>query len=234
MVQAQAITPVQPTWTEIKRPIPVYAFSGGPFGRDPDSYSALRGIDGSRIDNLTFKANIRSSSKLWMHVRLHRFKHGRQSSERFFIAMARIAAEKGLAVTASAFPNILPTRFGRFAVADLQLERNSNKRPCLGYRLEADKPALTIAGIVCGTISAPVDRRTLACVLDRLDVVSARDDRELLKFVANSELKRGKPCNSRFIANAGNSRTAWLDQETPKKAVAALRLKTPGTRKYRR
>lgn len=212
-----------PGWTDIRNPIPVFAFSGGQFDRPASQYTARRHANGSRIDTMTYGefAGTKNGNHDWMRIRLHRTKAD-ASSPGFFVDMARLAAIDGLAVTRHSFPNIVKTRFGEFAVSDLEISTGKTKAACLGYRMQLNKPAFKVSGIACGAAHAPIDRRLLTCIINRLDVLSARDDRELSGFFARSELKRNENCVKSKIAM--RKRSAWLDQIKPAEAVSALRL----------
>ena len=215
-----------PRWSEIHRPIPVYAFSGGQFDRPADSYSARRHTDGSRADIITFGqapgGKDHDASHDWMRVTLLRSSNPTLAAPGFFVEMARLAAADGLAVIRNTFPNIINTRFGDFAVSDLEISSGSKSAPCLGYRMQISQPAFQISGIACGAPHAPIDRRMLACIIDRLDLLSSRDDPELSRFFASSELQRNKNCAQ--IRSVMGNKSAWLDQISPGKALKSLRL----------
>jgi hypothetical protein len=216
-----------PEWSAIRQPIPVYAFSGGLFDRPADRYTASRHTDGSRIDTLTFghPGSDTNANAPWMRISLHRIAGPVSEPPGFFVDMARLAAIDGLSMGRTAIADLVPTRFGKFAVADLEVRGQGSSAVCLGYRMEVTRPAFRISGISCGTATRPVDRRMLACTLNRLDVLSAKNDRELSLFFARSELQRNGDCEQGTPLATG-SRTAWLDHASPQKAVSALRLKS--------
>lgn len=224
-----------PGWTQIRKPIPVYAFSGGQYDRDPDTYTARRHTDGSRIDTVTY-GQFGGSAKPggdWMRISLYRPGNGFPPLPGFFVDMARLASTDGLAVKRHTFPNIIRTRFGEFAVSDMEISNGKSSETCLGYRMRLDKPAFQVAGIVCAAQHAPLDRRALACIIDRLDLLSSRDDQELSRFFSNSELKRREHCSRNQLAM--KKRSAWLDQVKPDKALSALRLVSlPAVKRRRR
>ncbi|MCB2052309.1 MAG: hypothetical protein KDE63_12865 [Novosphingobium sp.] len=226
---AQSVRPdkSEPAWTSIRKPIPIYAFSGGLFSRPADDYSARRHTDGSRIDTLTFGDFGKDSERQepWMRISLHRIAGPATEPPGFFVDMARLASIDGLSVTRTTVPHLMATRFGNFAVADLEIRDTNPSAVCLGYRMESLSPAFRISGISCGSRTNPVDRRLLSCTLDRLDLLSARDDRELSGFFAKSELRRASDCNPQTLASTG-SRSGWLDHASSGKAVSALRLKS--------
>ena len=216
-----------PAWSTIRQPIPVYAFNGGPFDRPADYYTARRHTDGSRIDSLTFGRPGGSANEdgAWMRISLHRIAGPVSETPGFYVDMARLAAIDGLSVGRTSIADLVPTRFGNFAVAYLEIRGHASVTVCLGYRMELASPAFRISGISCGTAANPIDRRMLVCTLNRLDVLSARNDKELSQFFARSELHRDSDCGQGKSAATG-SRSAWLDHASAQKAVSALRLRS--------
>lgn len=231
----QAAQQATEQWTEIRRPIPIYSFTGGPFERDADHYAAKRHSDGSRIDTMTFGkfAAANSGTGDWMRVQMQRLAGAGAEAPAFFIEMVRLASGEGLSVTGNTFPGLVATRFGDFAVSDLEISNGKSHAKCLGYRMQLAKPAFRISGIACGPPKAPIDRRMLSCILNRLDVTSSRDDKELGRFFAQAELQRQSFCGPAKLVGFRN-RAAWLDQVTSKEAVGALRLSSLPASKLRR
>lgn len=223
-----------PAWTEIRKPYAVYAFSGGQFDREPDHYGARRHSDGSRVDTISYGtfSGEKTGGEDWMRISLHRPASEDALVPGFFVDMARLASADGLAVIRHTFPNIVPTRFGAFAVSDVRMSDGKNQASCLGYRMQRKGPAFRVSGIVCGAVHAPIDRIKLACIINRLDLVSSRDDPQLRAYFSRSELKRTGKCGANKLAL--KSRSAWLDQVKPNKAVSALRLVSLPARQAKR
>jgi hypothetical protein len=202
-------------WIDIVRPFQIYALTSQ-FGREPTSFVAQRHRDGGgRTDTLTW-GNLNSGAAEptpYLRLTLHRV--GRESADdsSFFIQMVRQAALFGAAVTGSGVSDALSTRFGTFETADLSLESGqtlSGAAACLGFRFASDAPALRISGFACGTPARPVDRQTLACTLDRLDLVLSGDDQELGRFFAAAEARRDPRCTPSRNQQA-NAQNNWLD-----------------------
>ncbi|MGE3645588.1 MAG: hypothetical protein AB7F96_17215 [Beijerinckiaceae bacterium] len=214
-----------PRWSEIHRPIPIYAFSGGPLDMRTSEYSAQRHSNGARKDTLKFgdMGQVQAGTSSYIQVTLHRMKAGAPAQTAFFVAMARLAADQGLAVTRTIFPNLVPTRFGPAAMADIDVSNGKGAISCLGFRVQIAKPGFEISGIGCGTQRRPVDRRLIACALDRLDLLSSRDDAELRELFVHSEQKRGAYCASGRMASFRKT-PGWLENPSPAAAVKALRL----------
>ncbi|MGB8276486.1 MAG: hypothetical protein WCF20_00895 [Methylovirgula sp.] len=89
----------------------------------------------------------------------------------------------------------MATRFGAFEVVDIILAGKAIAPvPCLGFRGAALGAKFRILGFACGGQGRPMSRPALACLIDRLDLNEAGDDRDLAAFFAASELKRTPTC----------------------------------------
>lgn len=205
---------VRNPWIEIAHPLRFYALDSAEFGREPRAYEARRHREGGgREDSLLFGAAVPGKET---SVRVSIYRKGAEAApdSRFFVEMARQAARSGLSVARSAQPGELPTRFGVMEAADIVLTTSSGEASCLGFLLDAATPGLRISGFACGAPNKPMDRRTLACGVDRLDLIAAGDDRELARFFVTAELARGKGCGG---AKGGSS--SWLEPGAGKPAL---------------
>jgi hypothetical protein len=122
----------------------------------------------------------------------------------------------GLSVAKIGQPGPLATRFGSFEVADIRLSQlasdgnAASERACLASRLVDPKLSLEIAGLACGPAAKPIDRRSLGCILDRLDYLSNGANKGLDEFFLHAELARGQGCAGATMSpNAAKS--SWLD-----------------------
>lgn len=206
-------------WLEIVKPIQLYALAGSEFGRLPLDYAARRRPEGrERQDTLSFGQF--GTDAPYARLSIHRIGAQPTSTPDLFVALARLAGEGDLAVTKSAMPIPVRTRFGDFATADVTLSRGPLSAPCLGFRL--DPPAVSrtveIAGLACGGAARPMDRAALSCLLDRIDLVSAGDDEQMRAFFVDAERRRGQECSPARLVAAG-SRPTWLDGEARSPAL---------------
>jgi hypothetical protein len=118
------------------------------------------------------------------------------AGERFIDASSEIAARiLSFTVTDDVKPaGIIESKFGAVHLVDFAIAANSashaKARRCLGFARPFDQPAVQIAGWYCSDRDEVVDRATLACVLDRLTVLSAGGDGDLAGLFARAELKR--------------------------------------------
>lgn len=200
-------------WVEVNHPIQLFDLTGSAFGRLPLVYRARRRDDGSeRQDLLVYGAFGREGPALALSI----LRHSREpDAAPFFVEVARLAADQGLAVLRSGLPTLVGTRFGGFETADVTVEQGATAQPCLGFRLQTVPEGavpVALAGLACGTNAKPMDREGLACVLDRIDLVSAGDDTDLRTFFVGAERRRGQGCGGSHLLAAG-SRQTWLDGE---------------------
>jgi hypothetical protein len=203
--QSQAEAAREPTWLDIGRPIELYALQSPEFGREPRLYEARRHRSGGgRRDVLTYGAAFGAGP--YLRLSLYRVGTEPAPAASFFVDLARQAAQAGLAVTRSAQPVPLETKFGAFETADVVLGQGPSDAACLAFRLDAAGVDFRINGLACGTEAAP-DRASLSCVIDRLDLISGSGDPPLLRFFTQAEQARGQSCP---VKQAG-SRTTWLD-----------------------
>ena len=193
-------------WIEVRNPLRFYSLESAEFGRSPRSYEARRNVvGGGRRDILTF-GPVNPGREPVLRLSMYRKGSEVATSGRFFVAMARESAQSGFSVIRSAQPGDMPSRFGVFETADLTLNTPAGEVACLGFRLDLEHPGLEFDGYACGAPGHPIDRRALTCALDRLDLASVGEDRELGRFFARAELARGAGCGG---ARGGDA-SSWL------------------------
>ena len=187
-----------PVWSEVANPFTAYDLAGGPYARLPLAYAARRDHAGeAREDVLTYGAAVPGAAFLRVAFRRHGL--GEVVATSVFVDAARLAAGAGLAVTRSGLGIRLDTRFGPFDVAGVAVEQGGRAAQCQAFRLAdpAAAPVLAITGLACGTAEHPIDTVTLACTIDRLDLVSAGDDEALRAIFVAAERRRRDGCANR-------------------------------------
>jgi hypothetical protein len=162
------------------------------------------------MDALSF-GRFHDSQKPYLRLSLYRVGSEEAPANPFFVDMARRASEAKLAVTRSATPDAMTTRFGEFQVADIILASGKAEISCVGFRRNADGARLRIAGFACGTPTRPVDRAILACAIDRLDLVAAAEDPGLSAYFARAEVRRGAGCPQPQRIATAPVKESWLD-----------------------
>ncbi len=217
--------PVAESWIAIAKPVRIYSFEAPAFRGLPAAYTARRhALGGGREDRLVFGTFGHGAPML--RVSLFRRAGEAPDATPLTAVLARAAADAGLGVgdplrRGALAPGVgrsaahgqaerVATRFGGAEVADLALSDGTTAAPCTGFRLALDRPAFAMTGLVCAADGAPMPRRALGCLIERLDLASARDDRDLIDFFAASELRRDAGCAGMGLGpNAAHA--AWLD-----------------------
>lgn len=217
-----------PAWREILKPVRIYSLQAAAFAGATTTYTARAHTPGGgREDVLTFGPFDSDTSAL----RLRIFRRGTETRGTATLrdVLASEAAELGVAVIRIGRPDAAPTRLGRFEVADIGLRLPSGtERPCAGFRLALDQPAMAITGLACGRRTVQMSRTDVGCLLERLDVASARDDLELIDFFAAGELRRNAACAGMRLGPDG-LHAPWLDEKpAPAKPARSKSVATSG------
>jgi hypothetical protein len=156
----------------------------------PALYEARAAGDEAREDILTFgthDANARPFARLAIQQASRR----EEAGSSFFVDLARLAANAGLAVTRSAPASGLPTKFGVADIGDVTLA-GSAERACLGLRFSHPETAFRLGAWLCGSRGQPPTRRQLACLVDGLSLRA--DDPALKALFADAERQRDRTC----------------------------------------
>ncbi len=229
VVQSLTAETTPQSWVEINHPIAVYDLSGTEFAKLPRVVRARRHQpDGAREDVLTFGA-LASSSKPYLRLSLLRTRHDAVSvgygpdtgsAGDFADDLARLAGSSDQSVTALHDTSTISTRLGAVTVGDLQLWDDGLPTPCLGFLgFPGGSDGLRLAGFACGVTGKPIGRSILACAIDRIDLLSAGDDRRLRAIFVAAEREPNSSCAGERIRSAGGLMTAvgarntWLDRD---------------------
>ena len=191
-IEPPVATPSQPLWRDIDRPFQLFALAASPYARLPMAYTARRRTTGSdREDWLTFGDSARPGAML----RLVISRRGAASLPADLVVdYARLAATAGHALTRAGLPFTLQTRFGGFDTAELTLRTGELTRACLGFRLQGAAGPIGIIGLACSDPEHPPDRSSLACAIDRIDLVAAGEDGAMRSFFAGVDRRRDLAC----------------------------------------
>ena len=182
-----------PIWVDAGAPLfgLVGAGSSGALRSEAQRRSAGPG----RIDVLTLGEGPGGD---WLRVALQQAGPQDPPSGSLFLDLSRAAARAGLAVTRSALPAVLTTRFGDFELAEIELAEGEGARACLGLRLLAGEPDLRIVGFACAREGRP-SPAALACQLDGLQLLAPDAEAGLARFFAAAELASGSACIARQV-----------------------------------
>lgn len=196
-------------WLRIEQPLALFRLSWPELDGVPQRYEAARHPAGGGRDDVIAFGEFANPS---MQLRLSVYRTGSEAPApgTFFVDLVRRAGESGLAVMRSAIALPVATKFGPMEAADVLLSGQGQERACLAFRLISTAPGLRLSGWLCGTAERPADRAALACLADRLDLVGAREDRELAAYFGKAELQRGRACMASQVQTAGG-KSAWLE-----------------------
>jgi hypothetical protein len=182
----------RPEWVNIERPHPAFELVMPELSASPSDYAILRrNSDGGRKDVLSW-GEIGASGPYVM-VEIER---PGAAGERFLDAPSEIAARiLAFRVTDDVkAAGEIDSKFGDIDLVDFAIAAgktpNARARRCLGFAHPFADPVMQLAGWYCSAGNEAVDRATLACLLDRLTIISAGGDEALAGLFARAEVKR--------------------------------------------
>lgn len=184
----------QPVWTEIIQPLALFNVSAPALAKAARGYAARRNVaGGGRQDILTFGQP--NGPSPYLRLQLYRVGSEPAPAVPLYVDLARAAAQADLWIGRSLTPVLMPTRFGAFELAEVELTGDKIPAvPCLGFRGAALSGKFQISGFACGAEGKPITQPGLSCLIDRLDLNAAGDDKALAAFFAVSELRRNPAC----------------------------------------
>ena len=169
----RAAASIRPEWTSATRSIPAFAVNHYDFSYKTRSYEILRHPEGGRKDVMRWVAE-----------------DGQPIAE-FEIYRGE---EPGPAAALDGV-GAIDSKFGSVALI---------RRPgdgCLGFLRTMEQPALRISGFVCRGETVPARAAAVACLLNRLGLVTAGNDAKLAELFARAELKRAD-CRTDWVSGS--------------------------------
>jgi len=164
----------QPNWTIATRSIPAFASNQYDLIYKSKTYQIFRHPEGGRKDVLRWNAE-----------------NGRPVAG---VEIYRPGGEFEPSVTADA-AGIVDSKFGPVTLLKPQ------GSPCLGFLKSVDQPAVRISGFVCQGETVPARGAAIACLLNRLSLISAGNDARLAELFARADLKRAD-CRTDWISGS--------------------------------
>ena len=189
-----AIGSVAPqAWADVVRPIPIYDLGGTEFAKLPRTYQARRHTpDGAREDVMSF--GTLGDGRPFLRIALARRGDGTPGAvvTSLVDALAHVAGATGDTVTRVQPLPPTETRFGAIERADLVLWRGGTAIACRGFRgLPDGGDVLTLSGFACAASDRPLADKAVGCVVDRIGLLSAGDDRALRAVFLAAERRPG-------------------------------------------
>jgi hypothetical protein len=212
-------------WTRIQRPVAIFALGAQDFAGQAQRYESWRHSRAGRDDRLIYgslssppEKAVDGQKKPEAHLHLSFLREG-GAARSLFLDLVAQGAENGVSVERLRQPGMIATKFGPVEAADATLSQGGAARACLGFRHVSEEPGLRLAGWWCAADGRPADRRQLACLIDRIGLLSAGEDKALRAVFTQAEKSRDPACNPSRIAQAGR-KANWLDADS---AAPALR-----------
>jgi hypothetical protein len=173
-------------WTAAEKPYPAFELLMPELNGSAFNYAILhRSTDNARKDVMTW-----GEPAAWgPYAKVEIFRPGPRA-ENFLDASSEIAARLIDDVVADDVKPAgeIDSKFGPMPLVDFAIAPNGHLRRCLGFAHAFDDPLMQIAGWYCSAAAEVVDRATVACMIDRLTMVSA--DTQTATFFARAEVKR--------------------------------------------
>ena len=189
-----APSPLRAGWLEIAKPLRVYDLAAPPLAHEKLAYAARRhSTGGGREDSLTFGEF--DGDRLFFRLSVYRHGDEKAGDAPFFVDMARRAAPLGLSLAHVRLEQSQPTRFGDLETAALTLSEKSHSREnCRGFRLIQADPGVTLSGFACAAGVETLGAPELACLVNRLDLLAAGNDRPLRDFFGAAQARGVRGC----------------------------------------
>jgi hypothetical protein len=224
---ASSATPTpeaHPAWIDVPRAAGAFAVEMQ--GLDPGqaSYLVRRHRDGGgRKDLMTFGAAADKNA----YVRIELYRPGREGEAIAdpLDAVATLAGDSRIDAELSETSSTLNTKFGELSVIDMNVTGADGPRACVAVAGAWGDPRLGLVAWWCNAGPEMVPYGQLACLVDRLTLMSAGGDDGLASFFAKAELKRNF-CGSAgpIVAATPKRPDDWISQ----KAAPQLRGRIAG------
>lgn len=185
-IDTAAAVPGRDAWTAAIRPQPAFAAPVTDLSGQSESYEVLRHTEGGRKDIMRW-SSAQSDGPL---SQLELYRPGAELT-----AFGPVALEVAARITNGRPEDIQPvgvieTKFGPVALVGFTSHAGGRAQPCIGFAHGFESPRLLVSGWACQPDNSQMQRQAVACVLDRLTMLSAGNDPRLAELFARAELKR--------------------------------------------
>ena len=181
--------PERPQWNEVARAHGAFALESPALEGLELSYLVRRHrIGGGRKDLLTWGSV--DGDGVYMRVVLYR-----PGTESAFLddpldIVTAIAAESGIDAELSGPVGELKTKFGELPIVNMHTWGKNGPRACMAVAHSWNEPRISLVAWWCNRDWQLVQRGQVACLMDRLMLMSAGGDEKLAAFFARAERER--------------------------------------------
>jgi hypothetical protein len=203
-VRLSAARSPPPAWMPIERPLAIYGIDSPHLKPLPVAVSARRNAAGGREDSLAF-GWFNQDNEAHLRVVVQRSTQPEPLDASLFLDLARRASGAGLAVIRSTPPERLATKFGLLETSEVTLS-DSAERACLAFRFAHQEVGFRLVGWHCPSKGQAIDRKVLACTVDRLSLVEAGNDEPLKTVFAQADRQRIAECTPAPIVASADPR----------------------------
>jgi hypothetical protein len=179
----------RPPWHEVKRFSGAFALEMPALDGLAKEYRMHRHREGGGVKELMTWGSI-DTDGLYIRVALYRSGRAGRASADPLQEVAVIASEAAIDAELTGPTGELLTKFGLLPLIDMTITSSEEPRTCLAVAGTWNDPRLDLVAWWCNPGRAIVARDQLACLLDRLSLISAGGDERLAQFFAKAELKR--------------------------------------------
>jgi len=189
--------PSKPGWTVADRSYPAFAVRQLDTAGITAAYEIQRHPAGGRKDVLRW---LPAEGRPVAEFELYRL--GREALEDAAVADVALRMDpSGPRETVG--EGIIDSKFGPVALFGFADRRQDTKR-CLGFTRNLDAANLRISGFSCQGEGLPARRAAVACMLDRLVLLTAGGEPRLAELFAHAELKRTGCASGPALSAAGS------------------------------
>jgi len=199
---AKASTAPGDAWRPLERPIEMFAISAPSFIDGVPVYRAERNLAGpARRDTLSLGSL--DNEGPWLAVAFHR----ELSADGHELAATADRLSSGTA-TAPTASSTLDSKFGPIVAAEIKAGAAGREHDCLAFGRQETDLRFAFQGLYCAAEGKAADRRTLSCLIDRIEMIGGGSDRQLRGYFVATE-KRRDFCGAGDLRATGAKR-AWF------------------------
>lgn len=173
----------KPGWMVVDRSYPAFAVTQPDKAGITAAYEIQRHPEGGRKDSLRWMP---AEGRPIAELELYRF--GGEATDHGSVADVTLRMDPG-GSRETVGAGIIDSKFGPVALFGLADARKDARR-CLGFTRTFDAANLRISGWSCQGEDLPTRRAAVACMLDRLVLLTAGGEPKLAELFAHAELKR--------------------------------------------